>query len=853
MGKRKTKSNASAKKKKLFTMLGGGESLLSAAAPALAPVDNSATTLTSTGKVHLSQGPDSHNGPVPNKEGMGGGGDHREPSAPIAPAMEPNSSNARDTSLFQRSSTQEFPPPPLIPGKADHRFNVFIKGLEPDMDSRALFDLFKPFGFVLSCKAVMDLSTGKCRGHGFVLYDNEASVREARRALTPLGYYVSVAFDHVSLKHFENTGILNKPEKPVPLPSKKSVPQIDNDSEFPCLPSSRSSHPTAWSARGNIRPASTDSDTGTPELSTSSSLSSPHPDHLQDSGPIEYSSATMDKGQQPSSPVLLPPTLSNFEPYSEPLGKTLFGFDSGFFGSRVGMQMLDGTLGFSNGAQQLAEEAGKSGTNFSSDVFTSLRNHNEEALYRDRDNQTLYIQNLGLDCNDQKLWQICSEFGTVISAKAIVDPWTGICEGHGFVTFDTELTAVRALRAMRARGYTANLPGESTDLGQAVQPVPQPSDLYQISNRLDDSGHGPLNVLLSDYLHQLANDTRAQDPFGYHVGFNASSPGAMRNGIGSLQPFFDSHERDDFPEELLEPDHNPMDSSTIYFSNLTKNIKHRNLLELCASYGPLVLHLHDLEIMDDACSEGKGQVQFVSSHDAWKALEGLMSLRYTVQVGCFSTANNDPVVSEADFPDAAALQWQDQAEEPMVYHATCSEMACQRPSPLQQQQQDHERVDNDRINASPPTPPLASATAIAHSSPRVKNDSIMINKVFSFADAVKKAPPVLPPTPPLSILNGKAPATRKPQPPFDKLGQFLTEGSTAQPATRESPQVIRMPIPTERGHDCYSGGSANGGPGLRKLGGVQNKLDKSEYRMNLFVRDLEPAMTDLKLYEICAQ
>ncbi|KAF9165547.1 RNA-binding motif, single-stranded-interacting protein 2 [Actinomortierella ambigua] len=778
MGKRKTKNSASTKKKKLFSVLDGE---VAAAHSALAPAGDSATTLASTGKVHLGQGPpaaDSHSGHLRHDDVGEGWCQQQEPSMAIAPEMEANRSAtaSRDTSLLIRSPIQQqFPPPPLIPGKADHRFNVFIKGLELDMDSRALFELFKP------------------------------------------------------------------------------------------------SQPTAWSARRDIRPNSTDSSAGTPELSTSSSVSSPHPDYLQDPV-VGFSSTPLDRGHQPTSPVLLPPTLRNLEPYSEPLGKTLFGFDSGFFGSRVGMQTLDGTLGINGSTQPVAAATGGGGGinplhdwRLSSEATTFLRDHNEEALYHGRDSRTLYIQNLELDCNDQKLWHICSEFGTVISAKAIVDPWTGICEGHGFVTFDTELTAVRTLRAMRARGYVANLPDESPDSGQAAQPFLQPSDLYQISNRLDDGGHGPLDVLLTDYLHQLASDTRAQEPLGHPVGFNGSSPGALRNGPSDLQPFFNSHERDEFLEEPLEPVHNSMEPPIIYFSNLRQGIRRRNLFELCASYGPLVLHLHDFETMEEPCLNGRGQVQFVSSQDAWGALEGLLSLQYVVQLGRHHMVTEDPVMLDFGFSNGTAPQWQRLQEGPLAHHATSMEMTCHNLPPLLQQQ-DHETVDIACSHPSPPTTPLTSAPTATPSSSSLKNGSIKINKVFSFADAVKKAPAELPPTPPPSALNGRAAAAaRKPVSPqsFNSVDQNSAapssrcssdEGSTAPPSIREPPPVIRMPIPTDHDEDDYGGSSnVSDGPGLTKMGGVQNKLDKNEYRMNLFVRDLEPAMTDLKLYEICVQ
>ncbi|KAK3818812.1 MAG: hypothetical protein J3Q66DRAFT_178295 [Benniella sp.] len=100
----------------------------------------------------------------------------------------------------------------------DYRFNLYVKGLAPTTTTRGLFELFKPYGNILACKTILDTETGHCRG-GFVLFDNQESCSEARRALTQQGLYVAVAHESACIKN------LPPPESPPPE-IKAEVPEV---------------------------------------------------------------------------------------------------------------------------------------------------------------------------------------------------------------------------------------------------------------------------------------------------------------------------------------------------------------------------------------------------------------------------------------------------------------------------------------------------------------------------------------------------------------------------------------------------------------------------------------------------
>lgn len=56
--------------------------------------------------------------------------------------------------------------------------NVFIKNLGPTVTEETLYDLFKEYGTILSCKVVMD-QQGQTKGYGFVHYETSEAADNA--------------------------------------------------------------------------------------------------------------------------------------------------------------------------------------------------------------------------------------------------------------------------------------------------------------------------------------------------------------------------------------------------------------------------------------------------------------------------------------------------------------------------------------------------------------------------------------------------------------------------------------------------------------------------------------------------
>ncbi len=63
----------------------------------------------------------------------------------------------------------------------------------------------------------------------------------------------------------------------------------------------------------------------------------------------------------------------------------------------------------------------------------------------------LYVGNLPYSTRDEELRELFAEFGTVASAKVIMDNQTGRSRGFGFVEFDDAAQAQAAIAAMNGR------------------------------------------------------------------------------------------------------------------------------------------------------------------------------------------------------------------------------------------------------------------------------------------------------------------------------------------------------------------------------------------------------------------
>ncbi|MBN3311506.1 RBMS1 protein, partial [Atractosteus spatula] len=71
--------------------------------------------------------------------------------------------------------------------------NLYIRGLPPATTDQDLVKLCQPYGKIVSTKAILDKTTNKCKGYGFVDFDSPAAAQKAVTALKSNGVQAQMA------------------------------------------------------------------------------------------------------------------------------------------------------------------------------------------------------------------------------------------------------------------------------------------------------------------------------------------------------------------------------------------------------------------------------------------------------------------------------------------------------------------------------------------------------------------------------------------------------------------------------------------------------------------------------------
>ncbi|KAL5006779.1 hypothetical protein ScPMuIL_015585 [Solemya velum] len=96
------------------------------------------------------------------------------------PAASPNTTSSQ-------SSNQS------LSGEQLSRTNLYIRGLNPDTTDKDLVNLCQPYGKIISTKAIIDQTTNKCKGYGFVDFESPQAADVAVQALQAQGIQAQMA------------------------------------------------------------------------------------------------------------------------------------------------------------------------------------------------------------------------------------------------------------------------------------------------------------------------------------------------------------------------------------------------------------------------------------------------------------------------------------------------------------------------------------------------------------------------------------------------------------------------------------------------------------------------------------
>lgn len=105
--------------------------------------------------------------------------------------LNPNSCISDNISPFTATFPNPGPPIQTTPfNKGPEGANLFVFHIPNDMTNQTMYEMFAPFGNLLSVRIMVEKDTGRSRGFGFVSYDSPESAAAAIKALN--GHIVSL-------------------------------------------------------------------------------------------------------------------------------------------------------------------------------------------------------------------------------------------------------------------------------------------------------------------------------------------------------------------------------------------------------------------------------------------------------------------------------------------------------------------------------------------------------------------------------------------------------------------------------------------------------------------------------------
>ncbi|KAF9919176.1 RNA binding motif, single stranded interacting protein 3 [Linnemannia zychae] len=368
----------------------------------------------------------------------------------------------------------------------------------------------------------------------------------------------------------------------------------------------------------------------------------------------------------------------------------------------------------------------------------------------------------------------------------------------------------------------------------------------------------------------------------------AVSPQMSTNTDGARQSIHPSgaHITSTLIDDFMLEDR-PRHESVLFFNDLPDGLTYRELFEICAAYGPLVLTSVEIRYINENCC-GQGKVTFESYQDFQVALNSLSKLNYNVQSGdsgdMYPTEPNiddnlynqyyelhqsylqlgdassfdlpnQPISSPSPhgfvstIPSAMSMTHSNNSSGDMRYPWNTTVSADSIARPHSQYVQDEPGLGLDMNGLS-----------IQHES--ISNLSISQNRNSFNSSSTSPLPPnntwTRDSSSDGSIRELDSPST--PSPSGDIL-QPNQQASTAAASAAKfmsysdmvkvPPKPVIAPLPpVESGSEVYFNPPSQD---LKRRGNTSKSLDEKEYRLNLYLKDLEPTMNEFKLYQICVK
>ncbi|KAL1924158.1 uncharacterized protein VTP21DRAFT_7193 [Calcarisporiella thermophila] len=122
----------------------------------------------------------------------------------------------------------------------------------------------------------------------------------------------------------------------------------------------------------------------------------------------------------------------------------------------------------------------------------------QDPFYNPTQTTNVYIRGLPPTTTDESLYNMCVVYGKITSSKAMLDQRTGECKGYGFVMYETDDEAKRAMEALMQMGFQVSFAKDSFSLRLKSLQDHTSTNIY-LSNLPLDMDENALEEMLQPY------------------------------------------------------------------------------------------------------------------------------------------------------------------------------------------------------------------------------------------------------------------------------------------------------------------------------------------------------------------
>ncbi|XP_021698027.1 protein alan shepard isoform X1 [Aedes aegypti] len=176
-----------------------------------------------------------------------------------------------------------------------------------------------------------------------------------------------------------------------------------------------------------------------------------------------YGYAPTQQAYRYSAPLAAQPAYATYTPHTTTTVSLLAPSESTLYNSKhqYGQRVPTAASPSNTNSSSSSNTGSQSGTLSTSLSNTNTNNtmgpSNTPQQTEQLSKTNLYIRGLQQNTTDKDLINMCAQYGTIISTKAILDKTTNKCKGYGFVDFESPACAEGAVKGLQSKGIQAQM------------------------------------------------------------------------------------------------------------------------------------------------------------------------------------------------------------------------------------------------------------------------------------------------------------------------------------------------------------------------------------------------------------